>query len=271
MRRAYKFLLRPTSKQVAALEACLEDTRQLYNAALEERREAWRMGVSGRLLQPGRAAQGDPRRPTRRRTAGGRSTASGLRSAALTGHSRRSSAASRPGRSRDIRGSRGAAGGTRSSGQRRRRCRLGFRPASDSDPRVPQGHRPRPGPPAPGRQRARSRRSRSSARASAGTWSCRARTFPPSRFPATGAAVGIDMGIASFLTTSDGEHVPNPRHLAASADRLAAAQRSCPQEAREQAADEGGRARSPRCTARCAGSGLTTRTRPRSRWCATMT
>jgi putative transposase len=27
-----------------ALRACLEDTRQLYNAALEEWREAWRMG-----------------------------------------------------------------------------------------------------------------------------------------------------------------------------------------------------------------------------------
>ena len=36
MRRAYKFLLRPTARQRAALEACLEDTRQLYNAALEE-------------------------------------------------------------------------------------------------------------------------------------------------------------------------------------------------------------------------------------------
>jgi putative transposase len=44
MRRSYKFLLRPTSKQIAALEECLEDCRQLYNAALEERREAWRMG-----------------------------------------------------------------------------------------------------------------------------------------------------------------------------------------------------------------------------------
>src|ERR1700743_80265 len=44
LRRSYKFLLRPTRKQVAALEACLEDTRQLYNAALEERREAWRKG-----------------------------------------------------------------------------------------------------------------------------------------------------------------------------------------------------------------------------------
>jgi putative transposase len=39
VRRAYKFVLRPTAKQVAALEACLEDHRQLYSAALEERRD----------------------------------------------------------------------------------------------------------------------------------------------------------------------------------------------------------------------------------------
>jgi hypothetical protein len=44
VRRSYKFRLRPTRKQEAVLAECLEDTRQLYNAALEERREAWRMG-----------------------------------------------------------------------------------------------------------------------------------------------------------------------------------------------------------------------------------
>jgi putative transposase len=44
VRRSWKFLLRPTPKQEAALSACLEDTRQLYNGALEERREAYRMG-----------------------------------------------------------------------------------------------------------------------------------------------------------------------------------------------------------------------------------
>jgi catechol 2,3-dioxygenase-like lactoylglutathione lyase family enzyme len=33
------------------------------------------------------------------------------------------------------------------------------------------------------------------------------------------------MGVASFLTTSGGKHLPNPRHLAATAGRLAAAQR----------------------------------------------
>ncbi|WP_460758129.1 RNA-guided endonuclease InsQ/TnpB family protein [Nocardiopsis oceani] len=41
----------------------------------------------------------------------------------------------------------------------------------------------------------------------------------------TGAVVGIDMGIASFATTSDGRHLPNPRHAKASADALAGAQR----------------------------------------------
>ncbi|MFF5206097.1 RNA-guided endonuclease InsQ/TnpB family protein [Streptosporangium sp. NPDC000396] len=49
---------------------------------------------------------------------------------------------------------------------------------------------------------------------------------PAEVLPATGAAVGIDMGVASLVTTSDGDPVDNPRHLAASADRLAAAQRA---------------------------------------------
>jgi putative transposase len=41
----------------------------------------------------------------------------------------------------------------------------------------------------------------------------------------TGAVVGIDVGVASFLTTSDGEHVDNPRHSKVGAERLAIAQR----------------------------------------------
>nr|WP_191910285.1 RNA-guided endonuclease TnpB family protein [Microbispora cellulosiformans] len=43
--------------------------------------------------------------------------------------------------------------------------------------------------------------------------------------PATGAVVGLDMGVACLVTTSGGVHVANPRHLAATADRLAEAQR----------------------------------------------
>nr|WP_246064719.1 transposase [Nonomuraea longispora] len=49
MHRSFTFLLRPTTRQAAALAACLEDHRQLYNAALEQRRTACaRAGVSVR-------------------------------------------------------------------------------------------------------------------------------------------------------------------------------------------------------------------------------
>ncbi|WP_157904359.1 helix-turn-helix domain-containing protein, partial [Parafrankia soli] len=42
MRRAFRFLLRPTARQAAVLTAMLDDHRVLYNAALQERRDAYR-------------------------------------------------------------------------------------------------------------------------------------------------------------------------------------------------------------------------------------
>jgi putative transposase len=42
MRRAYKFLLRPTSKQAQSLVEMLADHCSLYNGALQERRAAYR-------------------------------------------------------------------------------------------------------------------------------------------------------------------------------------------------------------------------------------
>ena len=47
---------------------------------------------------------------------------------------------------------------------------------------------------------------------------------PANPLPATGHQVGIDLGIASFATTSDGERIDNPRFGRAAADKLAAAQ-----------------------------------------------
>lgn len=41
MRRSYVFRLRPTSRQHVALGQCLDAHRELYNAALQERRDAW--------------------------------------------------------------------------------------------------------------------------------------------------------------------------------------------------------------------------------------
>ena len=42
MRRAYKFRMRPTARQHIALAACVDAHRVMYNAALQERRDAWR-------------------------------------------------------------------------------------------------------------------------------------------------------------------------------------------------------------------------------------
>jgi putative transposase len=42
--------------------------------------------------------------------------------------------------------------------------------------------------------------------------------------PATGKQAGIDVGVASILTTSEGEHLANPRFTRRAAERLAAAQ-----------------------------------------------
>jgi len=45
VRRAYKFRLRPTAKQHVALGQCLDAHRELYNAALQERRDAYEVVV----------------------------------------------------------------------------------------------------------------------------------------------------------------------------------------------------------------------------------
>jgi putative transposase len=60
---------------------------------------------------------------------------------------------------------------------------------------------------------------------------------PTNPFPVTGDQAGIDVGIISFATTSDGAHVDNPRWARAASDRLAAAQQ------RLQRARRGGRNR----------------------------
>jgi putative transposase len=43
MMKAFKYRLYPTRKQADALQFILDRCRELYNAAVEERREAWRM------------------------------------------------------------------------------------------------------------------------------------------------------------------------------------------------------------------------------------
>ena len=47
----------------------------------------------------------------------------------------------------------------------------------------------------------------------------------PEQLPATGAVVGVDLGIKDFAVTSDGEKIPNPHKLARRAQALARYQR----------------------------------------------
>lgn len=46
MKRAFKYRIYPSKTQAAIFERWLDVSRELYNAAIEERREAWKCGVS---------------------------------------------------------------------------------------------------------------------------------------------------------------------------------------------------------------------------------
>jgi putative transposase len=50
-------------------------------------------------------------------------------------------------------------------------------------------------------------------------------TDAPAALPGTGRAVGVDLGVRDFATTSDGQRIPNPRHLERKARNLARYQR----------------------------------------------
>jgi putative transposase len=205
------------------LSACLEDMRQLYNAALEERREAWRMGrhhitfySQCAQLKDIRAA--DPERYGRWAFSCERAAVRRL-DRAFQAFYRRCKAGEKPGYPR-FKG-RGwfdslewAAGN-------------GSRWDSVLHPTVTRVHLLGVGHVRVHQHRAVKGTVKTiTAKRESGRWylvlSCD--DVPAEPLSATGAAVGIDMGIASFLTTSDGEHVPNPRPLAATADRLAIAQ-----------------------------------------------
>jgi putative transposase len=70
VRRACKFRVYPTAGQAARAAMCLRDHQRLYNGALEERREAWRMrkvsvgyGQHLRIASMTRSASGTPEQP----------------------------------------------------------------------------------------------------------------------------------------------------------------------------------------------------------------
>jgi putative transposase len=223
--RTYRFLLRPTARQAAALAACVEDHRQLYNAALAERREAYRRARVNVRYGDQSAQLKDIRRadPDQGRWSFSSQQATLRRlDKAFTAFFRRIKAGQRSGYPRF----KGA--GWFDSVQWPKDgdgCRWDSAPESGQTRVYLQGvghirvhaHR-----------RVDGRVKTISIKREGRRWhvalSCA--DVPTKPLTAIGSAVGIDMGVASFLTTSDGRKADNPRYLAASADRLAQAQRT---------------------------------------------
>ncbi|MEV0144401.1 MULTISPECIES: transposase [unclassified Nonomuraea] len=225
MHRSVKFLLRPTSKQAAALTQCLENHRELYNAALEHRRTAYRkagvtVGYGEQSAELKEIRKADPHGQGRW-SAGSQQQTLRCLDRAFAAFFRRIKAGHK-------------AGYPRFKGRGRfdtvQWPALKNGAAWDSQPRDPVTRVYLLG---IGHVRVHQHRRVSgtvktiSVKREGARWfvvlSCD--EVPAEPLPATGVVAGIDLGVVSLATTSDGEHIDNRRHLAACADRLAAAQR----------------------------------------------
>ncbi|MFI6694551.1 RNA-guided endonuclease InsQ/TnpB family protein [Streptomyces sp. NPDC050433] len=227
MIRAYKFLLRPTVRQRQALGEMLGDHCGLYNGALQERRGAYRHSSKTSIKYGQQSAQlkeiraFDPERHGRWSFSSQQATLRRL-DKAFQAFFRRVKAGEKPGypRFRGVNWFDTVEFPKDGDG-----CRW------DSTPHDPvtrvrlQGvghvrvHQHRP---------VKGRVKTVSIKREGRQWyvvlACD--NVPAEPLPATGAVTGIDMGIAHFLTTSEGEHHPNPRHGKRNAEALADAQRS---------------------------------------------
>jgi putative transposase len=178
VRRAYKFRLRPTARQHVALGQCLASHRELYNAALQERRDAWRLRGTG-------VSYGD-------------------QSAQL-----KAIREARP----DVKA--WSFSSQQATLRRLNRAFAGFfRRVNVGQVKVTV-HRQVEG-------RVKTIQVRRQGRRWMLILSCDG--VPTRPLEPTQAAVGIDVGIASFATTSDGQHLRNPRWARVAAARLGAAQ-----------------------------------------------
>jgi putative transposase len=218
MRRTFKFRLRPTARQHVALGHCLASHRELYNAALQERRDAWRMrkatvayGEQSAQLKQIREARSDvaawsfsSQQATLRRL-----------NRAFAAFHRRVKAGETPGYPRFKSAHRFCSvewpkdgDGCRWRPDTRRVYLQGIGQVKVTVHRQVQG-------------RVKTIQVRREGRHWMLVLSCD--EVPTRPMQRTKAAVGIDLGIASFATTSDGEQVPNPGYGGAAAARFATA------------------------------------------------
>jgi putative transposase len=222
MRRAYKFRAYPTRRQEQRARAMLDAHRQLYNAALEERREAWRHGVivrySDQSAQLTEIRRADPGGQGRWSFTSQQQTLRRL-DRAFQGFFQRVRAGRRAGYPRFKSAARWDS--------------VDFVDGDGARWRDPEGswaraylqgvgqvkvtaHRPVVG-------RVKTLRCKREGRR---WYVVVVAEQQPVPLPATGRQVGLDVGVARFATTSDGQVIPNPGLLAASAHEIAAAQRA---------------------------------------------
>jgi putative transposase len=219
VRRAYVFRLRPTSRQHVALAACVDAHRELYNAALLERRDAWSHSKT-RVCYGDQSAQLAEIRAVRPDQAvwSFSSQQATLRrlNKAFDGFFRRVKRGEKAGYPRF----KGAArfdsvewpkdgDGARWLPDQRRVYLQGVGQVKVHMHRLPVG-------------RVKTIQIKRQGRRWMVVLSCD--DVPTIPLPANGRQAGVDVGIASFATTSDGEHIDNPRWGRAAADQLATAQ-----------------------------------------------
>jgi putative transposase len=214
------FRLRPTSRQHITLAACVEAHRELYNAALQERRDACAHSNT-RIYYGDQSAQLTEIRRVRPDQAvwSFSSQQATLRrlNEAFAGFFRRVRAGQKPGYPR-------FRGKARFDSVQWPKGGDGARWLPEARRVYLQGigqvkvhlHRPVAG-------RVKTIQIKRQGRRWMLVLSCD--EVPAHPLPATGRQAGVDLGIVSFATTSDGEHVDNPRWGRAAADKLAAAQR----------------------------------------------
>lgn len=219
MRRAYKFRAYPTQPQQRRLVRLLADHCDLYNAALEERREAWRMrkaricyGTQSAQLKEIRA--GDRDGQGRHSFTAQQQTLRRL-NAAFQAFYDRCQARRQPGYPRFKPHSRFdqvmfvAGDGAKwqpASGDRW--ARASFQAVGTVKVRQ---HRPV-------RDTVKTLQLKREHRR---WYVIVVSDSEPVPLPAAGREVGVDLGVTRFLTTSDGEVIANPKFLAASAEAIA--------------------------------------------------
>jgi putative transposase len=227
VKRAYKLRAYPTRRQESRASRLLADHCDLYNAALAERREAWRMcqvsisyGDQSAQLKEIRAA--DPDRQGRHSFTAQQQTLRRLNTV-FAAYLRRA---------RDLKRNPRRVGFPRFKPYQRfdqvlfvagdgarwdpaeagRWAHASFQAVGRV--KVHQ-HRPVPGRVKTLQLKRESRR-----------WYVIVVTeIEPVPLPATGRSVGVDLGVARFLTTSDEETIANPRFFAAAQERIADLQR----------------------------------------------